>query len=315
MATDTHAHGQPHRPSGRHWLGFVLALTTMLLWSVLPLALQIVLTSMDAYTLTWYRFLVSAILLGVVFAFRGRLPPLRTLGARPWRLLGVATVFLAVNYVCYLIGLDHTSAVNTQVLIQLAPLLLTLGAIWVFGERFARLQWVGFGVLLLGVGVFVRAQLGPSVLRPGEYYLGSSMILLAAVTWAIYGLAQKELLRWLPPQAIMLCIYAGCAVLFAPLSTPAQLLRLDQLALAMLVFCSLNTLVSYGTFAEALSHLEASRVGAVLALTPIATIAASSATSALWPNLTRVPELSWAGLAGAAFVVMGSLLTALGQQR
>jgi drug/metabolite transporter (DMT)-like permease len=113
----------------------------------------------------------------------------------------------------------------------------------------------------------------------------------------------------------MLCIYAGCAVLFAPLSTPAQLFRIDSIPLAMLVFSSLNTVVAYGTFAEALSHLEASRVGAVLALTPIATIAASSVTSALWPSLARVPELSYAGFAGAGFVVMGSLLTALGQQR
>jgi drug/metabolite transporter (DMT)-like permease len=315
MATDMPASGRLHRPSGRRWLGFVLALTTMLLWSVLPLALQIVLTSMDAYTITWYRFLASTILLGAAVALRGRLPALRTLGRDSWRLLGVATAFLAVNYACFLIGLDHTSAVNSQVLIQLAPLLLTLGAIWVFGERFTRTQWAGFGVLLLGVGVFVRAQLGPSALRLGDYYFGSGMTLLAAVTWAIYGLAQKQLLHWLPAQAIMLCIYAGCAVLFAPLSTPAQLFQLDAVALAMLGFCSLNTVVAYGTFAEALGHLEASRVGAVLALTPIATIAASSATSALWPNLTRVPELSWAGLAGAGFVVMGSLLTALGQQR
>jgi drug/metabolite transporter (DMT)-like permease len=220
-----------------------------------------------------------------------------------------------VNYVCYLLGLHHTSAVNSQVLIQLAPLLLTLGAVWIFGERFTCAQWAGFGTLLLGVAIFVRDQAGPSVLRPGEYYLGSALILLAAVTWAIYGLAQKQLLRWLPAQAIMLCIYAGCAVLFAPLSTPAQLLHIGAVPFAMLVFCSLNTVVSYGTFAEALGHLEASRVGAVLALTPLATIAASAATDALWPNLARTAELSYAGLAGAGFVVMGSLLTALGQER
>jgi drug/metabolite transporter (DMT)-like permease len=305
----------PHQPSGRRWLGFLLALATMLLWSVLPLALKITLTTMDAYTITWYRFLASALILGAALAYRRKLPALHTLGAHPRRLLGVATVFLAVNYVCYLAGLDHTSAVNSTVLIQMAPLLLAVGGLWVFGERFARTQWLGFGLLLIGVGTFVRDQLGPALLRPGEYYLGSALILLAAVTWAIYGLAQKQLLRWLPSEAIMVCIYVGCAVLLTPFSSPTQLLRIDGLALTMLAFCALNTVVAYGTFAEALSHLEASRVAAVLALTPVATIVASSATRALWPNLSLGPNLSSAGLLGAGFVVLGSLLTSLGQQR
>lgn len=303
-----------HRASGRSALGFALALTTMLLWGVLALALKVTLAEMDAYTITWYRFLVSTVLLGGVLAYRGQLPAVGRLSRNVRGLLVVATTFLAANYVLFLLGLQHTTPANTQVLIQLAPLLLALGGLRVFGERFTRLQWLGFVVLLLGLAVFFRDQLGFAGTGFGEYRLGSVLVLLAAVTWAIYGLAQKQLLNALPSQAIMLCIYAGCTVLLAPLTRPSQLLEMDRLGLGMLLFCALNTLVAYGAFAEALAHWDASRVAAVLALTPLATIASAAVAGALWPWLAVSARISSAGFVGVGMVVIGALLTALGRR-
>jgi drug/metabolite transporter (DMT)-like permease len=303
-----------HRPSGRSRLGFGLAFTTMALWGVLPLALKITLASMDALTITWYRFVAATLLLGLGLAYQGRLPHFGALGRSGWALLVVATLFLAANYVFYLLGLHHTTPANSQVLIQLAPVLLALGGLWVFEERFTRVQWLGFAVLLVGVAVFFRDQQHAVAGGAGEYRLGSLLILLAAATWAIYGLAQKQLLRWLPAQGIMVYIYAGCAVVLAPLGSPGEIVALDGLGLAMLVFCSLNTVVAYGTFAEALVHWEASRVGAVLALTPVVTIVATWAARAIWPALMPSPALTVAGALGAALVVVGSLLTAFGQR-
>ncbi|HCP02937.1 MAG TPA: EamA family transporter, partial [Pseudomonas sp.] len=46
-----------HVSSGRWLYGFLLALTTTLLWGVLPIMLKEVLKVMDPYTVTWYRLL------------------------------------------------------------------------------------------------------------------------------------------------------------------------------------------------------------------------------------------------------------------
>jgi drug/metabolite transporter (DMT)-like permease len=301
-----------HRPSGRTGLGFFLALVTMLLWGVLPLALKVTLAEMDAYTITWYRFLVSAILLGGLLAWRGRLPSRAALSRGGLSLLGVATTFLAANYILFLLGLQHTTPANTQVLIQLAPVLLALGGLLVFGERFTVVQWIGFVLLLLGLATFASDQVHFAGAGVAEYRFGSLLVVLAAATWAVYGLAQKQLLSWLPSQGIMLCIYAGCVVLFAPLSSPARLLELDATALGMLAFCALNTVVAYGAFAEALAHWDASRVAAVLAITPVMTIASTTAASALWPRVALATRLSGVGLVAVGLVVAGALLTALG---
>ena len=304
-----------HRASGRTGLGLALAATTMALWGVLPLILEIALRRVDASTLVWFRFLVAAGLLALWLAARGELPRLRALARSDRWLLALATAALAGNYISYLVGLDRTTPANAQVLIQLAPLLLGLGGILVFGERYTRVQWVGFGAILAGLTAFFASQLSALGLDGDVYRSGVSLIGVAAATWAVYGLAQKQLLRALSSQGVMLCIYAGCALAFWPFATPSMLRGLPTGDAIVLAFCALNTLLAYGAFAAALAHTEASRVSAVLALTPLATLAFSAAGRHWFPGFVAPESLSLASWIGAALVVSGSLLTALGGRR
>ena len=52
-----------HVASGRWLYGFLLALTTTLLWGVLPIMLKDVLSGMDAVTVSWYRMLSAGLVL------------------------------------------------------------------------------------------------------------------------------------------------------------------------------------------------------------------------------------------------------------
>jgi drug/metabolite transporter (DMT)-like permease len=302
-----------HRITGRRRLGFGLALTTAVLWSTLPIALKRVLGAMDPATIVFYRFTASAAVLAVLLGWGGRLPRLEKLGRAGWSLLLVATFFLAGNYIAYLVALDYTTPADAQVVIQLGPLFLALGGLAVFRERFSRTQWTGFAVLVVGLGLFFQSQLAALVRESDRYVLGNGIMVAAAVLWAVYGLAQKQLLRALPSEAIMLCIYAGCALLFLPMSVPAAVLTLDAVTLGLLVYCALNTVVAYGAFAEALHHWEASRVSAVLALTPLGTLVLVEVARRWWPDFDYQPvPLPWSSLGGALLVVAGSLVTALG---
>jgi drug/metabolite transporter (DMT)-like permease len=303
-----------HRTSGRSGLGFALAATTMALWAVLPFALQRMLTALDAFTITWVRFVASTLVLGGVLAARGDLPPLRGMGASRAGLLAVATLFLATNYAAFLFGLHWTSAADAQVLIQLGPILLSLGGIAVFREQFARLQRIGLMMLIAGVAVFVAARLGGRSVAGGDFVPGMAMIGFAAATWAIYGLAQKQLLHTFRSNHVLLFVYAGCSIAFTPLASPASLAQLDPATAAVLAFCALNTVVGYGAFAESLAHWEASRVGAVLALTPLGTLACATALDAIAPSWATAPQLSLGGWIGALLVVSGSLATSLGAE-
>lgn len=305
-----------HRASGNNRLGLALGLVTAFCWATLPIALKLSLEALDAITLTWFRFLVAAVLTLAWLGLRRRLTGFSALGARGWGLMVLAAAMLLGNYVFYLLGVGRTTPGNAQLLIQLAPLLMALGGIWVFGERFRAAQWLGMALLVLGLGLFFRDQLahagaGAAAHDAGNYVAGSLLVVLAAVVWAVYALAQKQLLVKLGSMRILCVIYVIAALALWPFAHPSQLAALTMAQWWLVGYCALNTVVAYGAFAEALAHWEASRVSAVLATTPLLCLAAVAAVHAIWPQVLPPEPISMLGWAGAVLAVAGSAAVSL----
>ena len=296
-------------------LGFTLSLTTAVLWGLLPIALKVVLEGMDAYSIVWWRFAAAMAGLGAFLAWRGELPRPAGAGRTALVLLAVATLTLIGNYVLYLIALDHATPSVTQVVIQLAPLMLLVGGVYVFSEPFGRMQWVGFAVLVAGLLLFFNDRLS-ELARPAQGIgLGVALTVAAGVSWAIYGLAQKKLHEHFSSQQVLWIIYVGAVILLLPASSPAAILELDRLQLGMLAFCCLNTLAAYGSFGEALYHWDLSRVSAVIATAPLFTIGAMWAVERLGLGLVPAEGLNGLSIAGALMVVAGSMICALAARK
>jgi drug/metabolite transporter (DMT)-like permease len=303
-----------HHSSGNWRLGLGLSLVTVFLWGILPVGLAITLQALDSYTIVWFRFLFAFVVLGIYLAGKRQLPPIIKLRTIPIWLVAIAILGLASNYLFFLQGLAETSPSNAEVIIQIAPILMGLGGLVIFQERYRLPQWVGLGVLTSGFVLFFNEQLKILVNASGKYLIGSAIVVVGAITWAAYSLAQKQLLQKLSSFQIMWLIYGCCSLLFTPFAKPQLLLSLDPLHSSALLFCALNTLIAYGAFAESLEHWEASRVSAVLALAPIVTLIAMESVTQLFPNLVPPEHITFLGIVGAVLVVAGSVSIALGKQ-
>lgn len=301
-----------HTASGRQGIGLLLGAVTVLLWGVLPLFLKALLERMDALTISWYRLLAAGILLYLYLAFRdGPGFPRRVLRS-PWWLLAAAGGGLAGNYFTYVYSMNFITPAAAAVIIQLGPFLMLLGGLVLFRERFSRAQKFGAVVLLGGLALFFNRSL-PLLLRAGPLSTGVLIILVSSVAWAAYAMAQKQLLAKLPSEEIMWFVYCFGAAALAPFASPGSVLALDGIGWALLAFCALNTLVAYGCFAEALEHMEASRLSLIISLSPLVTIAAEALGARLFPGAIERSGIGWAGAAGAGLVVAGSILAALGR--
>jgi drug/metabolite transporter (DMT)-like permease len=299
--------------SGRWKVGLLLALTTAILWGILPIALKGVMETLDPITTTFFRFALAAVLLTPYF-----LKPKRVIGRtnlnsrlrspRLFLQLLAAGLLLIGNYAMYISGLQKTTAEAAQLMIQVAPMLLLLSGIWLFGERLSRLQWLGVAGFATGLGLFFYPHFHGVFIAPTDYGAGIVMIFIAAVMWTGYAILQKSLLIAFSSQETMLVFYWLGALAFLPFSDFSALPQLTNLQWALLAFCGLNTLVAYGSFAEALVHIEASKVSAILALPPLVTMAGAH----LIPIEGLVVEpITLLTLLGAALVVSGSMTTAL----
>src|SRR5688572_10111408 len=94
----------------------------------------------------------------------------------------------SVYNLLFTVGLAHTSAFSVGLLVSLGPVFTLLLAAALGIERVRPGQWLGVGVALTGVAVFVGEKLASDVPAWGDL-LG----VLAAVCFAIYGLLARRL--------------------------------------------------------------------------------------------------------------------------
>jgi drug/metabolite transporter (DMT)-like permease len=304
-----------HQITGKSLVGLILALTTAVLWGVLPIALKMLLGVLTANTITFIRFLAAAVIVGLWLAARGKLPSLALFKqAKITVLMLVAIIGLLSNYIMYLTGLEYLSAETGQTVIQLAPFLMMIGGVYIFKERLLLWQKVGAAVLILGLMLFFNQRLVGMVSQLNDESIGVLLVIAAAITWAGYALAQKQLLVHFNSKQIMYILYFAGSICFLPVAEFSPLQTMSILHWSLLIFCCLNTVVAYGAFAEALHHWEASKVSAVLALTPLVTILSANIIAWLWPDFIQAQQLNLWSWLGAFLVVTGSAVTALAPQ-
>ena len=300
---------------GEHpWLGLGLAALTLLLWGALPIILKLLLLSLDPFTVTWYRFLLAGALLVPVVSYRyGLASPFRLRGAA--LALAIACVLgLCGNYLTYLMGLQRISPGSAQIVMQISPMFVLLGGLILFKESFGRLQWLGVGVLVVGMILFFNQRFTELLSVIDNYGQGVWLIFASAILWGTFMLAQKTLLRHLPSASIMALVYWSGVLLFLPLASPGRAVELSTIPLLLLACSVVFTLVSYISFAESLKRMEASRMGALVALTPLITIGMMGLLALHDPTLVPMDPLNELASAGAILVVVGSMCCSLGKE-
>ena len=300
-----------HTTTGHWQRGVMLALITTFMWGLLPIALKGLLDGMDPYSITWYRFLSATIVLGLYLVSRNAID----LGRKPSRntvvLLSIAILGLCGNYIIYLMGLDYISPNSAQIVIQLAPVFLLVGGIFFFNEHFHARQWIGYGILTVGLMLFFNERLEELFIEVGDYTTGVVLIVIAGIGWSAYALTSKQLLQTYSSSNIMLIIYIAGAIILLPAADILSVLDLTGPQYALLAFASLNSLIAYGCFAEALNHLEASRVSAILAITPLLTVIFIEIGVRVIPGYENEEPLNWISVVGALLVVTGSMTSSL----
>ena len=297
-----------HTPTGNWKYALLLSLFSALLWGILPIALKAMMSYMDPYTITWYRFLFAGIVSFSILSCKKGIPHLRGTNNKIVITLLIAAIGLCGNYILYLLGLTRTGPGAAQVLIQLAPILLILGGVTIFKEDFSIQQVIGLICILIGFGLFFQHRVQEIFTSLTEYTLGIILIIGSAVTWAVYALAQKQLLKLFNSQQILLLIFSFGTIFLLPTADPGTLLGLDLTGIILLAFCSANTVIAYGCFAEALEHWEASRVSAILAIVPLLTLVFMELVIPVYPELLSSEEITWVSFLGALVVVVGTVI-------
>ncbi len=280
--------------------GAVIAavLVTMAAWASAFVAIRAVRDSFDPGPLALGRLTVGAVALGAaVLLRRAWVRPTR----REWLLVlmcGVA--WFAVYNVAQNAAEQRLDAGTAAMLISVGPILIALLAGAVLGEGFPRWLLIGAGVAFTGAVLIAAATTHAATAD----LAGVLLCALAAATWAVGVMAQKPALRRLPALQVT---FLACTVgALACLPFAGQLVHnVDGASggrVAGVVYLGLvPTAVAFGTWAYALSRMDAGRLGVTAYLVSPLTILVA------WPVLGEAPPAL--ALVGGLLALGGVALT------
>lgn len=287
-----------------HTRGLLMICITILLWGVLAIALKYSLKFISVCTIIWFRFAFSCLFLVGYYLFRN--PGSFAILKRPPILGIVAGLALCGNYYGFTVALDLTTPSNVQILIQLSPLLVAVIGITYFKEELTRLQILGFFIAALGFVLFYWDQIQHLVISKDSYLKGNLWVMFSALSWAVYAVCQKILVRTWTPLQTNLLIYVVASIVFLPAARFDELAGIsDGTVWAVLLFMGANTLVAYAALSESLRLLPANEVSAMIVLNPLITLAIAAELTRRNVSWMPAENMTLLGYVGALALLLG----------
>lgn len=272
--------------------------TTLVLWASAFVGIRHLGETFSPGALSLGRLVVGAVALGVTLMI-----------ARSWRrptrreavsMAVIGVLWFGIYNIALNAGERLVDAGTAATIIQVSPVLIALLSVPLLGERLSLPLVAGMAIAFAGVAIIGLSHSGSQ----GGDVLGVLLCLLAAITYAVSLILQKPLLDRLSALQVtwVACTVGAVSTLPFAGDLVGQAADASSADLGWLVYLGVfPTAVAFTTYAYALRHVPASRLGVSTYLVPPLTALMS------WALLAEVPPaITWVG---GALCLLGVALT------
>ncbi len=286
--------------SPRETRALALLVLVTLVWAGLLPTGKVALQSVPPLTIAAIRMVIGSLLLFVYL----RRDPLGKVAWSPqlvgsFLFLGFTGYFVATGGSYY--GLRQTTVTNAALIGAAQPVSLALLATLILKEQLSAKTLLGIGLSVLGVGVIVTRG-SWAVIRDSQYNPGDLVLLGVLLSWGIYTIYGRYLMRRISPLAATTYAYmaGACFLVLGSSLTEWEAWTLTDTSLASWLAIAyqstLGTLAHFWYY-EAIATIGPSRAGVFLNLVPVLTTAIA--------YVFLHEQLTVAHLVGGAIVIAG----------
>ena len=193
---------------------YLLLTLSALIWSgnfVLSRAMS---TTIPPAGFVFWRWVVAALVLAPI-----ALPKLR----QEWPIVRANLLLISIcgffgvtlfNFLIYT-AMHTTTAINAALVNSAIPVFIIMFARVLYGQRVTLRQQTGIALSLAGVATIIL-QGDPSRIRTLSFNRGDLLVLLAAVTWALYSVALRRYPQGLNPFLFLFCMALSGLLFLSP---------------------------------------------------------------------------------------------------
>jgi drug/metabolite transporter (DMT)-like permease len=278
--------------AGSDWRTVLAVTFTVFAWASAFVVIRYAAHDISPGALSLGRLLVASVALSAMMIGR----KLVHMTAREWALTAlVGVAWFAVYSVALNAGEQTVDAGTAAMLIQLAPVLIGILAGFLLGEGFPRMLVIGGLVAFAGTLIIGFAT------STGQADLaGVLLVLLSATVYSIAMVAQKVVLRRIPAVQVtwLACLIGTAACLPFAADLVRDLAAAPAAQIVGVVYLGLvPTALAFSTWAYALSHTSAGKLGVTTFAVPPITILLG------WLFLSEVPPML--AIVGGALSLLG----------
>lgn len=167
---------------------YIYVLITALLFGTMEVALKLAGNQLDAFQLTFLRFLFGGVLL-----LPAALADLRRTGTKLTtrdygRFLLLGLICIPIGMILFQLGIEHSNAATAAVLFSVNPLFTMVLAHFFAGEAMTRRKAGALSLALLGILAMMR----PWEIQEGNTLEGMAFSLMAAFFFSVYTILGKH---------------------------------------------------------------------------------------------------------------------------
>ncbi len=285
------------------WVGPLALITAALIWGFVPTSTRHVVQTLTPGNILLARFLVGALAAVVlIWGFRAPMPSRELIPRAVFLgLLGQLGFNVPLAY-----GIQHVEAGTVALISGMSSVFIAALAVPLLGERLQARVVIGLMLALAG-SVLVTVMSGGELSLTRDQAMGSLLILLSAILWAVYSVVVKPWLGKIPPTSIpMLGSIAGLPLMI-PIGAAGLMSGIGELTwtgwLGVAQFTITASVIAPILWAVGLQRGEASRAGLYLYLTPLFGVIVSAI-------LLNEP-ITLGTIAGGGLIVAGVVLATL----
>ncbi len=188
--------------------GLLFVALAVLLFSTSPVLIRWAAATLTSFEIAFGRMLVAGVVvLGLALARREPLPGRQDLPR--FLFIGLIT---ALHFAFYIASLEFTTIAHALALVYTAPIFVALFSWLYLQEKLSPRQWLGIGVVVLGVAVLAGFE--PAFSR--RMLLGDALALGSAICFGIYSVAGRSQRDRYPLMSYAGVVYSVAALWLLP---------------------------------------------------------------------------------------------------
>lgn len=170
------------------WLGILALLLAGFIGGQSPILIKIGLREFPPIFLTTFRFLLATIIF-LPFYLRQK----QTLSRKDIRTLFTQSVFFALNVGLFSIAIQFTTAIISQILYTLVPIIVIFLSYFLLKEKLTSNKIIGLILAMAGVSFLIQQSVVKTDVLTFGTPLGNFLNLGAVFSWSLYMVFSKNL--------------------------------------------------------------------------------------------------------------------------